>query len=58
MSSEERERAREAFFRQAEAAAERANLSEEEAESLVAEAVRAVRASKPSPTMDSPEDQG
>jgi prevent-host-death family protein len=42
---EQWKRSREVFFRRMEEAAARANLSEEEAEALVGEAVRAVRAS-------------
>ena len=42
---EQWKRTRERFFARMEAAAARANLSEEEADALVTEAVRAVRAS-------------
>ncbi len=40
-------KAREAFFRQMETIAERANLSPEEADKLALEAVKAIRAAKP-----------
>jgi prevent-host-death family protein len=44
---EQWKRRREAFFENMRQAAERANLSEEEAEKLVTEAVQAVRAQQP-----------